>query len=103
MTDQPEPWHLQRNIPIALIGAILMQTGAFGWFMSDLSARVDSAMNSNTQQDARLSAAEAALNAQNVSAATTAAQLSAVRDSLQELKDGVAETNRLLREQAAKP
>lgn len=103
MSDEPEPWHLQRNIPIALIGAILIQTGAFGWFWSDLSARVNGAVQSNIQQDARLTAAETAMNAQNVSSATTTAQLSAVRDSLQELKEQQAETNRLLRDIAGTP
>jgi hypothetical protein len=33
-------WHLDKKVPIALIGAILIQTGTFIWFMAHLDARV---------------------------------------------------------------
>lgn len=33
-------WHLDRRVPIAMITAILFQTGALIWWASDLSGRV---------------------------------------------------------------
>lgn len=37
-------WHVGREIPIALIFALLIQTGAGVWFMSNLSSKVDRAL-----------------------------------------------------------
>jgi CHASE1-domain containing sensor protein len=33
-------WHLDRRVPIALIGAILLQSFAAGWFAAELNQRV---------------------------------------------------------------
>ncbi len=46
----------------------------------------------------RIEAVERVANAQEVAAATASAQLTAVRESLAELKSAQAETNRLLRD-----
>jgi hypothetical protein len=35
-----EPWHFDRRIPLALIGAILLQTGAAFWWASSINERV---------------------------------------------------------------
>jgi hypothetical protein len=35
-------WHLDKRIPIALIGAILTQAAGFGYWAASISARVDS-------------------------------------------------------------
>ena len=44
--DNAEPvdgnWHLDKRIPIALIGAILAQAAGFGYWAASISARVDS-------------------------------------------------------------
>lgn len=45
MTDSTrwrEPWHLDKRIPLALIGAILVQTGAAFWWASSINERVAS-------------------------------------------------------------
>lgn len=91
-------WHLDKRIPLAMLGAILMQTAAFGFWIGQISNRLDSALETNRQQDARLEAQEKTVNSQAVMAATTAAQLNAVRESLSEMKAAQAETNRLLRD-----
>lgn len=41
MTDQREPWHLDRRVPIALILTILAQTASVAWFFASLEGRVD--------------------------------------------------------------
>lgn len=106
MTQIPDPangaWHLDKRIPLAMIGAILIQTAAFGFWIGQLSYSLDSAIETNRRQDARLEAQEAAVNTQAVTAATTAAQLNAVRESLIEVKAAQAETLRLLREQSVR-
>lgn len=106
MSHIPDPangaWHLDKRIPLAMIGAILMQTAAFGFWIGQISHRLDSALETNRRQDTRLDAQETAVNTQAVSAATTAAQLNAVRESLLEVKAAQAETLRLLREQSVR-
>lgn len=98
----PDPangaWHLDKRIPLAMIGAILMQTTAFGFWIGQISNRLDSALETNRQQDVRIEEQRIAVNSQAISAATTAAQLNAVRESLIEMKAAQAETNRLLRD-----
>jgi len=33
-------WHLKREVPIAMIVALLMQTGSIVWFVSKLDSRI---------------------------------------------------------------
>jgi TolA-binding protein len=91
-------WHLDKRIPIALIVSLIIQTGVATWWMADLSNRVDTATASNIAQDARIVAVENSANAQQVAAATIAAQIGAMRESITELKAEQSETNQLLRE-----
>jgi len=35
-----EPWHFDKRIPLALIGSILIQTGAAFWWASSINERV---------------------------------------------------------------
>ena len=34
-------WHMKKEVPIALIAAIVLQTGSFVWFMAKLDSRID--------------------------------------------------------------
>ena len=100
MVDKTEPWHLDKRIPIALILAIIVQSAGAVWWISGIVHRLDSAIESNTRQDTKIGSLEAAINASAINAATMNAQLTAVRESLNELKTAQAETNRLLRDLA---
>ena len=65
---QPHPerrandrWHIARDIPLAVLVTLVIQTGAGVWFLSQMSARVDSAIETirelrnerYTREDAR--------------------------------------------------
>jgi Na+-transporting methylmalonyl-CoA/oxaloacetate decarboxylase gamma subunit len=93
-----DTWKIDRHIPIAVIFALLVQTGTFIWWMSALSSRVDTATEANARQDDEIAATEAALASQQVITATAAAELRAVRDSLGEVKEALADQSQLLRE-----
>lgn len=41
MKDDETKWHLDRRVPLALIIAILFQTGAALWWAAGVNARVD--------------------------------------------------------------
>jgi hypothetical protein len=63
MTDprRPERWHVGREIPLALIIALLLQTGGWVWWAATQSAKLDTLTNmvtdfkaaQYTQSDAR--------------------------------------------------
>lgn len=43
MSDDPAAtsWHLDKRVPLVLIGAIIAQTFGLGWWASSISSRVD--------------------------------------------------------------
>lgn len=105
--ELPDPangaWHLDKRIPIALIFTLIVQSAGLVWWVSNIVHRLETAVETNTRQDARLNSVEAATNNQAVANATMTAQITAVRESLIELKSAQAETLRLLRDQAGNP
>lgn len=40
----PSQWHVAREIPIAVLLTLVLQTGAGVWFLASLSAKVDSTL-----------------------------------------------------------
>ncbi len=100
MPETPDigAWHLDKRVPLALIFAIVVQTATAVWFIGSLEHRVNSAIADNLRQDSRIGTMESTTNAQAVSTATLTAQLTALRESMAELKSSQAETNRLLRD-----
>lgn len=42
-------WHLDKKVPLALIGVLLLQTFGIGWWSSDVSARTTQAEKSIAQ------------------------------------------------------
>jgi len=97
-TPNDGAWKVDRHIPIALIFTVFVQGAVVIWWGSALDQRVGSTETINARQDEQIKATEAALAAQEVAFATAAAELRGVRDSLSEVKDTLAEQNRLLRE-----
>lgn len=99
MPDRTETkaWHVDRTINLSIVFLVVAQFAGGIWWVSGLSNRLDAAIVSNDRQDNRLGAIEGVMNAQAVGAATLTAQITAMRESLSELKDAQAETNRLLR------
>jgi hypothetical protein len=41
MTRPHEPWRVDRTIPLALIGSILLQSGMASWWASGITQRVE--------------------------------------------------------------
>lgn len=75
---QDSEWHLDKRVPIALLVAILVQTGAAFWWASDISERVTAlergAMAAAPQAD-RLTRVEV--------------KIDALRDNLNDLKSAL--------------
>lgn len=99
MNDNPEnkAWHVDRTINLSIVFLVVAQFAGGIWWVSRVDTRLDAAIVLNDRQEVRLGTVEGVINAQAVSAATLAAQLTAMRESLADLKSAQAETNRLLR------
>ena len=41
MTDRPDRWHVGKEIPLAVIVALVVQLGAIVWFASKMDNRID--------------------------------------------------------------
>ena len=54
-----DSWHIDKRVPLALIGAILAQTGAVSWWASSISERVS--MLEQWRNDTKYLAAEVAV------------------------------------------
>jgi len=94
----PETWKIDRHIPLALIVTVLAQGAMIVWWGSGVDSRLTQEMARNDRQDGQIEATRSALATQEVAFATAAAELRGVRDSLSEVKETLAEQNRLLRE-----
>lgn len=91
-------WKIDRHIPLALICTVMAQGAMIVWWGSGVDSRLTQEVVRNDRQDRQIEAAADALSSQEVNAATTTAQLVAVRESLTEVKDALAEQNALLRQ-----
>lgn len=83
MTDVPadrQPWHLDKRVPLALIGAILIQTGGAFWFASSLNERV------------------ASLESWRGDSKTMAADIASIKANVENLKDSMNDINDRLRD-----
>lgn len=96
-TSETKAWHVDRTINLSIVFLVVAQFAGGIWWVSGLSNGLDAAIILNDRQDARLGAIEGVINAQAVNSATLSAQITAMRESLSELKETQAETNRLLR------
>jgi hypothetical protein len=100
-TSETKAWHVDRTINLSIVFMVVAQFAGGIWWVSGLSNRLDTAIIANDKQDSRLVSLEGVINAQAVNAATLTAQLTAMRESLAEMKSAQAETNRLLRNLSA--
>jgi hypothetical protein len=86
-----EHWHLRKEIPVALIFTILLQTGGALWWAASINQRV-------AQIEQRLDSA--AIRAQNIDnvVANQATQIAVLVSRMDEQTRRIEETNDLLRE-----
>lgn len=78
MPGGAEPWHLDKRVPLALIGALLIQTAGIVWWASAMHASLQVEAENNDRQDTIIDA---------------------IRSDVQLKADRVAEAQRALSEQ----
>lgn len=66
---QDASWHLDKRVPIALVGAILIQTFTLGWWSASMSYRISALEQASPSSVAEFSKLEAAREATNLAVA----------------------------------
>ena len=96
MAEQPEHWHLDKRVPIALIVAIAVQSTAAVWWAATQTARVDAVERTVLTHDQRIDALDRASAAAAVLAGRMEAELAGIRNSLTRIDRAQERTNDLL-------
>jgi hypothetical protein len=85
MSNEQEPWHLSRGVPVTLIFAIVCQTVALIWFVASLSNDVDANKMINARQDAKIESLERVVQNQAVTMARMDENIKSIRDLLENM------------------
>lgn len=102
-------WHLSKTVPVTLIFALLMQTAAAIWWAGGVNNRVESLEKKltsidtgleqeNLRQWARIDSVESLASRVETQSRVSTAILERLENQVTDLRDGIKETNRLLRE-----
>lgn len=98
MTTPDRPWHLDRNVTLGLIFSVLLQTAGAVWWASAMNAKVEQQAAILAEQGGRLRSVEQTAQAQQIASATIAAQIGAMRETMDQMRQDQRETNTLLRQ-----
>lgn len=98
-----EGWHLDKKVPIGIIIAILGQTVLFVWWVSQEDARLNAALAQNIVQDQRLGDIERDAQSQRVAEAEVKAQIAAIKETLDQMRQDQREATGLLRQLLTTP
>lgn len=98
MPASQEHWSVDKRVPLALIFTVAVQTGVFIWWMAGLDQRVEQLGQSDAAQDARIMDVERVTQGQAVAAAGITAQIGAMRETLDQVRQDQRQTNDLLRQ-----
>ena len=95
---EKESWHLSKAVPISLLVGMAIQLGTGIWWARGLESRITQAATENAQQEIRLHDIEVDAQGQRVAAASVAAQLESIKDSMDQFRQDQRETNDLIRQ-----
>jgi len=82
---KPEPWHLNKSVPLTLVFAIVMQTIALVWFISSLNSAVDSNKFAIVKLQSKTETLEERVQSQAVTIARIDENLKFIRNSVETL------------------
>jgi len=84
-------WHLDKRVPISLIGAILVQTAAFGWLLASMNAKIDDTHRRTEILEARADERSRVVNQNTTSIAVINESLRNMESSLRRIESAVTE------------
>ena len=83
MTNENESWHLSKSVPISFILAILMQTIALVWYVSNLDSNVEANTREIARHELRLMELEKLTQAQAVMLGRIDENINSIRKSVE--------------------
>lgn len=98
MPENPEPWHLDKRIPVALILTLLGQMAVAIWWARGVDNDVAALKASDAAQASDIRAVSATQQAQAVSAGMLSQDVQSIKDSIGLLREDQRETSQLLRQ-----
>jgi TolA-binding protein len=98
MGDAPEPWHLDKRIPVALILTLLGQMAVAIWWARGVDNDVAALKTEQAALASDQRALQAVQQAQAVSAGRMEQDVQSIKSSIDMLRADQRETNQLLRQ-----
>ena len=78
-----QDWHLSKSVPVTLVFAILLQTVALVWFISQLNSNVGSNTKDIIRVQTEVKVMERTVQAQAISMARIDENIKAIRDAVE--------------------
>lgn len=97
-TEAEGQWHLDKRVPVAIIFAILVQSGSMIWWASNMNARVENLEADRTEAEAREQVTTRTVSEQGRDIAVMVSQMQETNRQLERLYAQVEATNALIRE-----
>jgi len=85
MTNENESWHLSKSVPISFILAILMQTIALVWYVSNLDSNVEANTREIARHELRLMELEKLTQSQAVMLGRIDENINSIRKSVESM------------------
>lgn len=80
-------WHLSKSVPISFILAILLQTIALVWYVSNLDNNIKNNQRDLIRHETRIEALEKVVQEQAVTLGRMDENIKAIRDSVEKMAD----------------
>lgn len=94
---EKERWHADKRVPIALIFAIFMQSGAVIWWAADMSRKVNQIIDTQAEDRVRISRNSSNVAALSRSEAAMDQRLVNIESSQVRIENSLSEILRYLR------
>lgn len=82
MSDEPQGWHADKRVPIALIVALLVQTSGIVWWAASLSSRVETNARDIARTSSEVAVMRNAAQAQAIQLGRIEEQITGLRSDI---------------------
>jgi len=83
MSNESEPWHLSKNVPITFILAIIIQSVGVVWFVSGLESSVNTNVRDIARHEIRIAEIEKTQQAMAILNARIDENIKAIREMME--------------------
>jgi CII-binding regulator of phage lambda lysogenization HflD len=80
-----EQWHLSKSVPLTLVFAIIAQTIALVWFISNLNSSVETNAREIVRNETRITTLETLVRDQSIAIARMDENIKAIREAVEHM------------------